>query len=256
MSKYDQWYAAITENAKTRNLSGYTEKHHIMPTSVGGADIAANKVKLTAREHFICHWLLTKIYVSGKEHYKMLAALRGMRRENKNQQRYKTKITSRVYENLKSEWAIAHGQLMLGDANKMRGTKLTDEQKEFIRVTNTGRIQPPEEKANQKQAQTGRKRAPFSEEWRENLGKNHKSKNPDYDCSLKEETKKKIGDKIRGRKQTDEEKKKRGDSVKALKLKREKLLCPYCNREVAVNGYARWHGENCKHNPVNNNRKI
>jgi hypothetical protein len=29
-------------------------------------------------------------------------------------------------------------------------------------------------------------------------------------------------------------------------LKREKKLCLHCHELVAVNGYARWHGDNCK----------
>jgi len=28
--------------------------------------------------------------------------------------------------------------------------------------------------------------------------------------------------------------------------KREKKQCPHCGKDVAVNGYARWHGNNCK----------
>ena len=54
---------------------------------------------------------------------------------------------------------------------------------------------------------------------------------------------KKIGDKLRGRKQTDEEKLTR--SLANMGKKREKKLCPHCDRLVAVNGYARWHGANC-----------
>lgn len=52
-------------HAQLRTLSKdtYTEKHHIIPRSIGGNDSAANLVRLTAREHFICHLLLTKMTI-------------------------------------------------------------------------------------------------------------------------------------------------------------------------------------------------
>lgn len=40
----------------------YSEKHHIKPRCIGGDDSKENIVSLTAREHFIAHYLLAKIY--------------------------------------------------------------------------------------------------------------------------------------------------------------------------------------------------
>lgn len=40
----------------------YCERHHIIPKSIGGTDDNTNLVNLTAREHFIAHLLLAKIY--------------------------------------------------------------------------------------------------------------------------------------------------------------------------------------------------
>lgn len=40
----------------------YTESHHITPRCLGGSDEPGNLVRLTAREHFIAHRLLAKIY--------------------------------------------------------------------------------------------------------------------------------------------------------------------------------------------------
>lgn len=36
--------------------------HHIVPRSEGGSDDASNLVRLTAREHYVAHLLLAKIY--------------------------------------------------------------------------------------------------------------------------------------------------------------------------------------------------
>ena len=69
-------YNCIISKAKNRTeLSEYYEKHHILPKSLGGSNDETNLVKLTAREHFICHWLLVKMYEKGSvERKKMLFA--------------------------------------------------------------------------------------------------------------------------------------------------------------------------------------
>lgn len=40
----------------------YGENHHIIPRSFGGSNEKNNLIRLSAREHFICHFLLYKIY--------------------------------------------------------------------------------------------------------------------------------------------------------------------------------------------------
>ena len=52
------------ERGKARVLPStiYTEKHHIIPRSEGGADTDENLVELTAREHFLAHYLLAKAF--------------------------------------------------------------------------------------------------------------------------------------------------------------------------------------------------
>lgn len=46
------------EKGQNRVLKGYREIHHIIPKSEGGLDEDSNLVALTAREHFLAHWLL------------------------------------------------------------------------------------------------------------------------------------------------------------------------------------------------------
>ena len=60
-NKYTKTYYKIIEHAKLRIINGYTEKHHIIPKSIGGSDDKSNLVSLTAKEHFICHRLLPKM---------------------------------------------------------------------------------------------------------------------------------------------------------------------------------------------------
>lgn len=133
-NKYSKLYNRITSNAKQRITEGYTELHHIIPQSLGGSNEKDNLVELTAREHFICHWLLVKM-TEGDDRSKMLYALKGMKAENKYQQRYQTKITARVYETYRIEHAENHSKVMKSKNivpwNK-GGATLTDEQRKRI----------------------------------------------------------------------------------------------------------------------------
>ena len=56
---YRTIYDSLTS---TDSQAEYTEKHHIIPKCMGGTNDKSNLVKLTAREHYIAHKLLTKIY--------------------------------------------------------------------------------------------------------------------------------------------------------------------------------------------------
>lgn len=64
-SKYTNWYFGIVENAvsciRIKSNENLYESHHIIPKSLGGNNDKENLVLLTPREHFICHWLLTKM---------------------------------------------------------------------------------------------------------------------------------------------------------------------------------------------------
>lgn len=60
---YNKIYTDIINNSKNRIINNqYIEIHHIIPKCMGGTNTPENLVKLTLREHFICHKLLVKIY--------------------------------------------------------------------------------------------------------------------------------------------------------------------------------------------------
>lgn len=63
MSWDERTYEQLMERARGRSLprGSYFESHHIVPRSLGGSDERENIVKLTAREHYIAHWLLYRI---------------------------------------------------------------------------------------------------------------------------------------------------------------------------------------------------
>ena len=248
MNKYETWYAAITKRGQNRLTESYTESHHIIPKSLGGNDDPANITRLTAREHFICHWLLTKIHREGEAHWKMLNAIRIMRAENKNQQRYANRITARVYNNLKEEYSRIQSEKMMGENNPMYGRPVSEEVRQGRSERASGDNNPakrPGAGAKISEAKTGKKREPFTDEWKANMSAAKTGENNNrYGVEVTDETRDKIRYKATGRKQSAETIAKKAEAIRGTK--REKKLCPHCNKEVAVNGYARWHGDNCK----------
>ena len=96
-NKYTTWYNNIVTAAQSRTqIITYVEVHHIVPRSLGGTDDPTNLVKLTAKEHFVCHLLLTKM-VTGSSKRSMCYALWGMcNQKNKYQKRHT--VSSRSYQ--------------------------------------------------------------------------------------------------------------------------------------------------------------
>lgn len=77
---YHRIYEALVLNANTRILSDvYTENHHIIPRCMGGNDTKENLVALTAREHFIAHALLVKMYKDTEYVHKLVYAFNFMK---------------------------------------------------------------------------------------------------------------------------------------------------------------------------------
>jgi len=99
---------------------GYLEKHHIIPRSLGGSDNPENLIKFSAREHFIAHYLLAKIYPKNSfEWYKMNHAFMIMKSESFCNDRY---FNSRLYEGLRKNFSIVMSKMQSGKNNSQYGT--------------------------------------------------------------------------------------------------------------------------------------
>lgn len=117
-NKYKRLYFKIISAKKTK--LGYTEIHHIVPRSLGGSNNSSNLVKLTAREHFLCHYLLTKMYRIGTvEWHKMIKAFSIMRASALTQHRY---INSRLYSSIREQMSIVMSASQSGENNSQYGT--------------------------------------------------------------------------------------------------------------------------------------
>lgn len=103
---YEKVYNDLINNAKSngrKKIKGgpYYENHHIVPRCLGGSDKKENRVLLTAKEHYIAHRLLCKIYPNSEGLRHAFWIL--MNAKGKDQVRYVT--SARIYENFRLEYA-------------------------------------------------------------------------------------------------------------------------------------------------------
>lgn len=103
-NKYKLWYYKIILKAKRRTKDFIGEIHHIIPKSMNGSNKNVNLVKLTFREHFICHLLLTKMCIDKKNEIKMIWALHritysGNHKNSKTYSLVRKKFISNLKEN-------------------------------------------------------------------------------------------------------------------------------------------------------------
>lgn len=106
-NKYYSWYFRIIESTQNRSKpDGYTEIHHIFPTSIFGKNHLT--VILTAKEHYICHLLLTKCF-TGKNKKKMIRCVFLMMNRNECSRK---KYTSKLYQCIREQWALNQSEFM------------------------------------------------------------------------------------------------------------------------------------------------
>ena len=219
-NKYTRWYYDIVDRAKERSLSTYTEKHHIIPKSLGGNNSVENLVELTAREHFICHWLLTKM-TTGQEQKKMAYACKMMMHSHSDrQQRYR--VTSRIYESLKQKLNVI-----------LKDREFTESWRNNLKVAAQNRAKTEGQEAKQIKRDTmikvnksrkGEKRLATTGNKNHFYGKGFFGEdNPFYGQHHNEET------------------------LAKLRVAKPKYCCEHCNTIVGgKSNYIRWHGDNCK----------
>jgi hypothetical protein len=87
---------------------------------MSGTDNKENIIKLTAREHFLCHILLAKANKHTKYFYKLVRASIMMGCQSDVHERY---INSRLYETMKIQFANNRRSEMTGTGNTMYGKR-------------------------------------------------------------------------------------------------------------------------------------
>lgn len=217
-NKYTKWYQNIIAAAQSRsNVTGYRERHHIRPKSLGGTDLPENIVELTAREHFICHILLIRM-TSGEEKRKMVYAAWAFNRKSKNQDR--SSISSRTYETLRQQYASVQSVNRKGK----QGKKHSEETKALLSNMFAGK--PKSEETKRKMRESWKSRPPRSQSHRDALSAASKGR------VISDETRKKMSESHRG--------------IAPIHVKIP-FVCEHCGKNgVGMGNYKRWHGDNCK----------
>lgn len=59
---YAAHYERLIARARTRTLTCYLERHHVIPRCMGGGNEKSNLADLTPEEHYIAHQILVKIH--------------------------------------------------------------------------------------------------------------------------------------------------------------------------------------------------
>jgi hypothetical protein len=250
-------YDNIIEKAKSKNrirLSKnnsnyvYYENHHIVPKCLGGTDEKENKVLLTAREHYICHKLLTYIYINN---YKIISAFHRMTFDRKNR-----KVSLRDYEYAKL--IKNNTPLPIETIEKMRIMKLnfipwnknlkncfSEISRKKMSDSRKG-IKHSEERNNRKsQRMKGIKK---SEDAKQNMREAQRNKklSEEHKQHLREANLGKISPKkgIKISKEIIEK-------IKYTLKNKPKLICPVCKKIIDSNNYKKYkHGDNCKQKSI------
>ena len=205
---YKLHYDNLIKTRKMLNRKKYTgeyyEDHHIILKSMGGTNNKDNRILLTAREHYIAHYLLWKIY---RNNQTSLAFFYMCNDGNKTGIR----ISSRIYEEiriecakissktLKDQWNDPEQREKLSIANsvKNKGRKHTDESRKNMSEAHKGILQSQESINKRIVKMTGQKR---SDETKKLLSKINKGK------KFSDEFKSKLSEAAKNRKISEETK--------------------------------------------------
>lgn len=169
-------YDRLIERAKTRsNATGYTERHHIIPRSLGGSDDHSNIVVLTAKEHYIAHRLLAK-FTTGQDKHKMAYALFNMCTTSKQRPRYVP--NARSYALIKAEMAESMKEscaLMTKEERLIKyGVRLGTTQSADTRQKISDSSKKPKSATHKANISTGKRGIKFSDSHIENLKLSHR----------------------------------------------------------------------------------
>lgn len=209
---YSAIYCSLIERRRSNPLPDgeYGEVHHILPKSEGGDNSQENLIRLSAREHYVAHLLLAKIYDDNKMYSAVIYMQTGGCKNRK------FKFNSRLYAKLREEYARKMSIVMTGrfsgekhwnygrhwseeDKEKQRlahkgqrgwnkGIPMSDEAKKKLSINNGSRR--PE--VRQKLSELARNRPPISDETRKRMSIAHKGNKGRLGQPISEEIKSKI----------------------------------------------------------------
>ena len=224
LTRYINFIESIKTSLKDDN---HIESHHILPQSMGGSNQAGNLILLTARQHYLAHWMLWQAYKS-KE---MTSAFFSMSNQSNQYQGRICRISSRTYEKLRKEfilhiaknttelWKDAAYRQKHIDTNNKEETKTLRSEKAKALWQNPDYTKKLLESRDRARAE-GRVRTDHSK------------------CSQP-------GD-LNPMKRPDVKAKNTGANHYSNRVGYIRPICPHCGISTTPTNIKRWHGENCK----------
>ena len=203
-------YMQFINSLRGQFVNGYAELHHIVPKSLGGSDDVNNLIRLTARQHYIAHWMLARaIKGSAARAFFMMS----------NFGKY-GKVNSATYQIARKEYAQLVGEQMRGRIMP----PITEETREKQRQAKLGKRLSLEHIEKVRQSRIGK---PLTDQWKANLSASKRGKTTrGTGWNHSEETIKRVAESNRNR---------------------PMITCPHCTKTVKDHGGAkRWHFDRCK----------
>jgi hypothetical protein len=160
---YDQIIERAIKGNRQKGKDVYYEAHHIIPKFLEGSNEQKNLVLLTAREHYICHRLLTRLYPGNRKAiYTFWMMSTG---GNRAQPRYRP--SSRVYEEAKELYKLSDrsqsqeskdkkSKTMQGKPSNMLGKSHSKEAIEKIKQSNRGKKRSDITKSKMSESKRGK----------------------------------------------------------------------------------------------------
>lgn len=131
----------LVARARERVITGYAERHHVIPRCLGGTNDRSNIVRLTPEEHFLIHLLLVKMHPG---HAGLVSAVFLLSRSSEGKTCRNNKIFGwlrREYAARKAGWK--HSPDVRAIINqKNRGKVRTQDFKDGVAAFHTGRKRP------------------------------------------------------------------------------------------------------------------
>jgi hypothetical protein len=140
LNRYNKFICAL----KAQTIDGYYEIHHIIPKSSGGSNDKSNLIALTARQHYIAHWMLWKAYGENMTRAFFMMSSVG---------RYE-RVSSKTYDKARKDYSE---QVKIQMANKPNIPKFTLEHREKLRQAKLGRKLSEETKEKIRKYRLGKK---------------------------------------------------------------------------------------------------
>lgn len=223
-NKYTKWYISICQNSNYK--TGYGEKHHILPKcfKLGGETDKLNIVKLTAREHFVCHLLLTKMFFNEYKYKMVAAAQRFLHRKSTLKMQANYKVSSRAYQSLKETFSKLQSEKLKLNPIPNKGPRPN------ANTWNKGKHITHSKESNESRSRTMKGRKPWHA-GKSGINIGFKKGNIPWN-------KGKIGVQVAWNK-----------GLVVNTGPKEKVTCPFCNFIGGKPSMTRWHFNNCRLKP-------